>query len=63
MNYHEYYPVDLVNGPGLRSTLFVSGCSHGCEGCYNEETWNPKSGNPYTKELEDRIIADLLSES
>ena len=61
MKYHKYYPVDLVNGPGLRSTLFVSGCIHACEGCYNEVTWNPKSGSEFTQELEDRIIADLLS--
>lgn len=61
MNYHEYYPTDLVNGPGVRSTLFVSGCTHACEGCYNESTWNPKSGSEFTQELEDRIIADLQS--
>lgn len=59
MNYHDYRPNDLVNGDGLRATLFVSGCSHGCKGCYNVETWNPESGKPFTKELEDQIIADL----
>ena len=35
MNYHQYYPVDIVNGPGTRCTLFVSGCVHECRGCYN----------------------------
>lgn len=39
--------------------MFVSGCSHGCKGCYNESTWNPDSGIKFTKELEDQIIADL----
>lgn len=55
----RYVPTDVVNGEGTRCVLFVSGCSHGCEGCYNEEAWNPKSGHEYTPELEHRIIADL----
>lgn len=59
MNYHNYYPTDVLNGEGVRSVLFVAGCNHGCKGCYNESTWNPNSGNPFTKEVEDQIIADL----
>lgn len=59
MNYHQYHPIDVVNGPGTRSTLFVSGCVHNCKGCYNQSTWSLRSGHPYTQELEDRIIADL----
>lgn len=59
MNYHQYYPVDVVNGPGTRCTLFVSGCVHECEGCYNKSTWRLNSGMPFTQEMEDRIIADL----
>ncbi|EMB50015.1 anaerobic ribonucleoside-triphosphate reductase-activating protein [Vibrio mimicus] len=59
MNYHQYYPIDVVNGPGTRCTLFVSGCVHQCKGCYNQSTWSLSSGHPYTQELEDRIIADL----
>ncbi|MBW5408615.1 anaerobic ribonucleoside-triphosphate reductase-activating protein [Morganella morganii] len=59
MNYHQYYPVDVVNGPGTRCTLFVSGCVHQCRGCYNQSTWRTDSGVPYTPELEDKIIADL----
>ena len=39
MNYHQYYPVDVVNGPGTRCTLFVAGCEHKCRGCYNATTW------------------------
>lgn len=34
MNYLQYYPIDVVNGEGTRCTLFVSGCSHACKGCY-----------------------------
>lgn len=62
MNYHQYYPTDVLNGEGVRCVLFVSGCIHACPGCYNESTWDPLSGEPYTKELEDRIIADLKDE-
>ncbi|KHN50092.1 anaerobic ribonucleoside-triphosphate reductase-activating protein [Pectobacterium fontis] len=59
MNYHQYYPVDVVNGPGTRCTLFVAGCAHECVGCYNKSTWRLNSGQPFTQEQEDRIIADL----
>lgn len=59
MNYHRYYPVDVVNGPGTRCALFVAGCIHKCQGCYNKSTWRPDSGKPFTQEVEDKIIADL----
>lgn len=59
MNYHRYYPVDVVNGPGTRCTLFVAGCIHQCRGCYNQSTWSPNSGHPFTAELEEQIIRDL----
>ncbi|HFG1570096.1 TPA: anaerobic ribonucleoside-triphosphate reductase-activating protein [Vibrio cholerae] len=59
MNYHQYYPIDVVNGPGTRCTLFVSGCVHQCRGCYNQSTWSLSSGHRYTQEMEDKIIADL----
>ncbi|NDL65100.1 anaerobic ribonucleoside-triphosphate reductase-activating protein [Acerihabitans arboris] len=59
MNYHQYYPVDVINGPGTRCTLFVAGCVHECPGCYNKSTWRLNSGMPFTPAVEDRIIADL----
>lgn len=59
MNYHRYYSVDVVNGPGTRVTLFVAGCVHHCPGCYNQSTWLITSGKPFTQQLEDKIIADL----
>lgn len=55
-NYNRYYECDLSNGEGVRVTLFLSGCSHGCAGCYNTSTWNPKSG----QELTDEIIEEIL---
>ncbi|ATG15934.1 TPA: anaerobic ribonucleoside-triphosphate reductase-activating protein [Providencia alcalifaciens] len=59
MNYHQYYPVDVVNGPGTRCTLFVAGCVHQCRGCYNQSTWRVDSGIPFTQKMEDQIIQDL----
>ena len=59
MNYNQYYSIDVVNGPGTRCVLFVSGCVHQCRGCYNKSTWSLDSGLPYTQEMEDKIINDL----
>lgn len=59
MNIHQYYPIDVVNGPGTRCTLFVSGCVHQCPGCYNKSTWRLNSGILFTPQMEDRVIADL----
>ncbi|AXF78312.1 anaerobic ribonucleoside-triphosphate reductase-activating protein [Erwinia tracheiphila] len=59
MNIHQYYPVDIVNGPGTRCTLFVAGCEHQCVGCYNKSTWRLTSGYPFTVQQEEQIIADL----
>lgn len=59
MNYLKYYPIDVVNGPGTRCTLFVSGCEHQCKGCYNQYSWNPEKGFAFDKNMEDTIIADL----
>ncbi|MTI15044.1 anaerobic ribonucleoside-triphosphate reductase-activating protein [Sansalvadorimonas verongulae] len=59
MNYHKYYPLDVVNGEGTRCVLFVSGCAHKCVGCHNASTIKPDSGHPYTLELEEQILKDL----
>ena len=59
MNIHQYYPVDIVNGPGTRCTLFVAGCVHQCVGCYNKSTWRLNSGRPMTLQQEEQLIADL----
>lgn len=59
MNIHQYYPVDIVNGPGTRCTLFVAGCVHQCVGCYNKSTWRLNSGRPLTVQQEEQLIADL----
>lgn len=59
MNIHQYYPIDVVNGPGTRCTLFVAGCEHECPGCYNQRTWRLNSGVPFTIDMEEQLIADL----
>ncbi|PVZ66282.1 anaerobic ribonucleoside-triphosphate reductase-activating protein [Pelagibaculum spongiae] len=59
MNYHKYISVDVINGPGTRCTLFVSGCEHKCPGCYNAKTWQAESGHLFDQSLQDRILADL----
>jgi ribonucleoside-triphosphate reductase class III activase subunit (EC 1.17.4.2) len=60
VNYHQYLPVDVVNGPGTRCTLFVSGCEHQCRGCYNKATWPLNSGHPFTDLMQEQIVQDLL---
>ncbi|MCI1305681.1 MAG: anaerobic ribonucleoside-triphosphate reductase activating protein [Lachnospiraceae bacterium] len=62
MYYAEIKEYDIANGPGVRLSFFVSGCTHHCRGCFNEMTWDFHYGTPYTKETEDHIL-DLLSDS
>jgi anaerobic ribonucleoside-triphosphate reductase activating protein len=59
MNYATYHPIDVVNGPGTRCTLFVSGCELACKGCYNRSIQRLDSGFLFTRDIEDQIINDL----
>ena len=59
MNYGQVFYADTANGIGARISLFVSGCTHHCPGCFNEETWDFKFGDPFTREVEDDIIEHL----
>lgn len=56
MNYSDIKYTDMINGEGIRVSLFVSGCSHKCKGCFNKDTWNPKFGSPFTEEVQNKII-------
>lgn len=56
MNYSVIKKMDVANGTGIRVSLFVSGCTHHCKGCFNPETWNFYNGEPFTKEVEDKIL-------
>ena len=59
MNYATIKNCDIANGPGVRVSLFVSGCTHRCPGCFNEVAWDFDYGEPFTQETIDRILAML----
>ena len=59
MNYATIKWADVANGPGVRVSLFVSGCTHRCPGCFNEEAQDFAYGQPFTKTEEDKIVAAL----
>lgn len=59
MNYAEIKECDVANGPGVRVSLFVSGCTHHCKECFNPETWDFNYGRPFTSSTEDEIIKYL----
>lgn len=59
MNYGAIKKCDIANGVGVRTVLFVSGCTHHCKGCFQPETWSFDYGERYTKETEDEIIESL----
>lgn len=59
MNYATIKPRDIANGPGVRVSLFVSGCTHHCRGCFNEEAWDFGFGQPYTPETTEQILEFL----
>lgn len=56
MKYATIKEIDVANGPGIRVSLFVSGCTHHCKGCFNPETWNFNYGDDFTPEVEERIL-------
>ena len=59
MNYANIKKHDVANGTGVRVSLFVSGCTHRCKGCFNAEAWDFSYGKPYTAETEEEILAAL----
>lgn len=59
MNYATIKKLDIANGPGLRVSLFVSGCTHHCKGCFNPESWDFNYGHPFTEEVEEQILEAL----
>ena len=59
MNYASIRTCDIANGEGVRVTLFVSGCTHHCKGCFNPDQWDFAYGEPFTREVEDRILKEL----
>ena len=59
MNYATIKNCDIANGPGVRVSLFVSGCTHRCPGCFNEVAWDFNYGTPFTQETVDSILEML----
>ena len=57
MRYSSIRDMDVVNGIGIACSLFVQGCSHHCYNCFNQETWDFKGGEEWTKEIEDKFIS------
>ena len=59
MNYATIKNCDIANGPGVRVSLFVSGCTHHCKGCFNEVAWDFDYGEPFTQQTIETIL-DML---
>lgn len=59
MNYAQIKKTDIANGVGVRVSLFVSGCTHHCKGCFNGETWDFSYGEEFTRETEDKLLQAL----
>lgn len=56
MNYAELKSHDIANGPGVRVSLFVSGCTHHCKDCFNKEAWDFDYGKPFDQSVIDHIL-------
>ena len=62
MNYASIRTFDIANGEGVRVSVFVSGCTHHCKGCFNREAWDFGYGTPWTAEVEDSVLKALEGE-
>ena len=59
MNYANIKTYSIENGTGVRVSLFVSGCTHHCKDCFNEQAWDFEYGNPFTADTENVVIEAL----
>lgn len=59
MNYADIKKVDIANGTGIRVSIFVSGCTHHCKGCFNEEAWDFKYGKEFDEDAKQTILKEL----
>ena len=59
MRYHNITKEDMLNGDGLRVVLWVAGCSHGCKGCQNPITWDPKGGLEFDETAKEEIYEQM----
>lgn len=58
MNYAQIFTCDIANGPGCRTSLFVSGCTHRCKECFNEIAWDFNYGREFTQDVQDTLIKE-----
>lgn len=59
MNFAQIRKYDVANGPGIRTTIFVTGCTHKCPNCFNEEYQDFNFGDPWTRKETDEVIENL----
>lgn len=59
MHYSDIETCDIANGPGVRLSIWVSGCGFHCPGCFNKEAWDPNHGKPFTEETIEYILYHL----
>lgn len=59
MNYADIKPLDITNGEGIRVSLFVSGCTHGCHNCFNKDLWSFSYGKKFTNETMNDILTKV----
>lgn len=59
MKYAAIKKCDVANGPGVRVSVFVSGCNHHCKGCFNEKAWDFNYGEDFTDEIIDKVLNDM----
>lgn len=62
MNYASILPLDIANGSGIRVSVFVSGCTHHCNGCFNQSAWDFEYGEPFTEDTIQYIISLMRKE-
>lgn len=61
-NYAKIKTYDIANGKGIRTSIFFSGCTHYCKGCFNQELWDFNVGKPFTREVYENEIKPTINE-